>query len=343
MLPAEVRHHAKRALIDWFASLLPGTIVDPAQAMIKGSRGRTRPRPRVRLRLGNIRIAARRRPHQRHRLAHHRIRRHLPRRHLPSGMPDDQRRARRGAGQGLKRRRSPHRDHRRLRGLDAHRALGAAVTLQVLAHDRHHRHVWRRRRRRHHPETRPRKIRARARDVRDDGGGVAAGVPLRFDVEAAARRPCCRSRRHGCAQRRIRHDRRARRARRRSRFRRRHEHHGRLEQGDRRPRRALQHHADDLQEPRLLRPRLPGHRRRAAPQSSARLRARSDQAHPHRRLSRDAGSCRRAQSDHAVRRPLLDAIPGRERARPRQCPPQRLRTRNASPTHACRRCPTRSN
>lgn len=35
-LPAEVRHHAKRALIDWFASLLPGTEIDPAQAMIKG-------------------------------------------------------------------------------------------------------------------------------------------------------------------------------------------------------------------------------------------------------------------------------------------------------------------
>ena len=36
VLPAEVRHHARRALIDWFASLLPGSIVDPAQAMIKG-------------------------------------------------------------------------------------------------------------------------------------------------------------------------------------------------------------------------------------------------------------------------------------------------------------------
>ncbi len=35
-LPDVVRHHAKRALIDWFASLLPGSIVDPAQAMIKG-------------------------------------------------------------------------------------------------------------------------------------------------------------------------------------------------------------------------------------------------------------------------------------------------------------------
>ncbi|MBN9277615.1 MAG: MmgE/PrpD family protein, partial [Hyphomicrobium sp.] len=35
-LPPEVRHHAKRALIDWFASLLPGTEIDPAQAMIKG-------------------------------------------------------------------------------------------------------------------------------------------------------------------------------------------------------------------------------------------------------------------------------------------------------------------
>lgn len=35
-LPDEVVHHAKRALIDWFAALLPGTVVDPARAMMKG-------------------------------------------------------------------------------------------------------------------------------------------------------------------------------------------------------------------------------------------------------------------------------------------------------------------
>lgn len=35
-LPPEVIHYAKRALIDWFAALLPGTLVDPAQAMMKG-------------------------------------------------------------------------------------------------------------------------------------------------------------------------------------------------------------------------------------------------------------------------------------------------------------------
>ena len=29
-LPAEVVHHAKRAVIDWYAALLPGSIVTPA-------------------------------------------------------------------------------------------------------------------------------------------------------------------------------------------------------------------------------------------------------------------------------------------------------------------------
>ena len=45
-LPAEVIHHAKRAVIDWYASLLPGSqrgARDPA-----GTGARRRPRPRRR-------------------------------------------------------------------------------------------------------------------------------------------------------------------------------------------------------------------------------------------------------------------------------------------------------
>lgn len=34
-LPEEVRHHAKRALIDWFASLLPGTRIEPATRLFR--------------------------------------------------------------------------------------------------------------------------------------------------------------------------------------------------------------------------------------------------------------------------------------------------------------------
>ena len=29
-LPAEVIHHAKRAVIDWYAALLPGSVIAPA-------------------------------------------------------------------------------------------------------------------------------------------------------------------------------------------------------------------------------------------------------------------------------------------------------------------------
>ncbi len=32
-LPPEVIHHAKRAVIDWYAALLPGSIVNPAKVL----------------------------------------------------------------------------------------------------------------------------------------------------------------------------------------------------------------------------------------------------------------------------------------------------------------------
>ena len=32
-LPPQVIHHAKRAVIDWYAALLPGSIVNPAKLM----------------------------------------------------------------------------------------------------------------------------------------------------------------------------------------------------------------------------------------------------------------------------------------------------------------------
>ena len=32
-LPPQVIHHAKRAVIDWYAALLPGSVVNPAKLM----------------------------------------------------------------------------------------------------------------------------------------------------------------------------------------------------------------------------------------------------------------------------------------------------------------------
>lgn len=37
-LPAKVVHHAKRALLDWFSALLPGTLASPAVNLVKASR-----------------------------------------------------------------------------------------------------------------------------------------------------------------------------------------------------------------------------------------------------------------------------------------------------------------
>jgi 2-methylcitrate dehydratase PrpD len=34
-LPDDVRHHAKRALIDWFAALLPGAVMPPATLLVE--------------------------------------------------------------------------------------------------------------------------------------------------------------------------------------------------------------------------------------------------------------------------------------------------------------------
>ena len=41
-LSDEVRHHARRALIDWFAALLPGALLAPATLLADPARGRPR-------------------------------------------------------------------------------------------------------------------------------------------------------------------------------------------------------------------------------------------------------------------------------------------------------------
>ena len=48
----EVLHHAKRAVIDWYAALLPGAVVPPATALERRARrgarpGRSAPRARA--------------------------------------------------------------------------------------------------------------------------------------------------------------------------------------------------------------------------------------------------------------------------------------------------------
>ena len=97
LLPPLVLHHAKRAVIDWYAALLPGAVVAAGDAARTRSRGRTRPR-RSAARAGPTRDRAGGGADQRRGCAHGGGRRHLPRRHLPPGRADHRRRARARAG-----------------------------------------------------------------------------------------------------------------------------------------------------------------------------------------------------------------------------------------------------
>ena len=129
----------------------------PGDAARAGARRRARPRPRA-ARFGTPRHAAGSGAHQRRCVARGGVRRHLARRGLPPGEPGHLRRARRGAGAGSEWRALPARRHRRLRGVHPHRRCRDAFPLQVLAYDRHRRHVRRGRRRRDAPRLQPRAV-----------------------------------------------------------------------------------------------------------------------------------------------------------------------------------------
>ena len=138
----EVLHHAKRAVIDWYAALLPGAVVAPA-TLLEKALAEELDRGGARLALGRkatVRAAA----FINGTAAHtHGGGRHLPRRHLPSGRADHRGRARARPGARRVRRGLPARGDHRLRNLDAHRRGHGARALQVLAQHRHHRQLRR--------------------------------------------------------------------------------------------------------------------------------------------------------------------------------------------------------
>ena len=284
----EVLHHAKRAVIDWYAALFPGAVVPPAtlleQSARRGARPRRRaPRPRP---AGDRRAAALINGTAAHTVEVDDIYRdgiyHPGAPTIAAALALAQ--ARRASGEAFLRA-----VDRRLRDLHAHRRRDGPRALQVLAQHRHDRLLRRRGGRRRAARPGREALRARACDGRDLRRRAAAGVPHGLDVQAAARR----------ARRRGRRDRRARGAAKASParstciegeagF-------GRAmgddpdwEQGARHARPRLPHHAHDLQEPRLLRPHLRRDRRRAraaeaAGRGRARHRARARRHLPRRR------------------------------------------------------------
>ena len=99
---------------------------------------------------------------------------------------------------------------------------------------------------------------------------------------------------------------------------------------------GLQHHAHDVQEPRLLRPYLRRDRRRARAAEAHEGRRARDRAHPRRQLPRGAGGRRLRAAAHAGRGALLAASTwSRPRSRTAACasPPSSRRGSN-DPAHA---------
>src|SRR3954452_18831934 len=168
-------------------------------------------------------------------------------------------------------------------------------------------------------------VRARARDGGDILGGIAAGVPHGFDVQAPARRPRRRSRR----------PRRPRGARRRYRVARRHGGRGRLwpghgrrsglDQGFRDARRRVQHHAHDVQEPCVLRAYVCCHRWRTCLAEEAEHQGFGDRRRRCRHLSCGARSGALRKSGDAGRGALLAEVRRRHGTHPRKRAPCGIR------------------
>ena len=268
--PVGVEHHARRALVDWFAALLPGTSRPPAALLapaLASERGTGRAicyvdgalsgmRRKRRWQVADV-DAGEGKPHKRlhglprHGQPHGGVRRHPPRLRLPPGQPHHRRRARRRPGDPVFARcrhgRPAARHRRGLRGLLPHRPRGAAQPLSVLAHHRNGRHVRRRHRRRVAARLRGHADRARDRHRRDHGRRPAAGLSRRRHEQAAASRPRRRCRHAGRARRRCRGDRRAGCAARPGRLRRRHQRGRRqMGQGARRAGRKFRDRHDDV-------------------------------------------------------------------------------------------------
>ena len=143
-LPDEVIHHAKRAVIDWYAALLPGSIVAPA-TLLEQAFAEDLDRGRARLATGRratLRAAALINGAASHSVEFDDIYRDAG---YHPGSPVISAALAAAQATGASGETFSARRDRRLRSLDAHRRSGDAVALQVLAHDRHRRLLRRRR------------------------------------------------------------------------------------------------------------------------------------------------------------------------------------------------------
>ena len=288
-LSDDVLHHAKRAVVDWYASLYPG-LDAPAVQALELVLADDLDRGAARLARGRAATPARCGPDPGHRGACRRGRRQLPRRDVPPGCRDHRGRARRGAVGRRERcwrscaawcsatrspRASASRWAARTTSTGTTPARWAASALPPL----------------------PAALlgldeAAFAHALAMAGtftAGLAAGLPLGSDGQAAARRPRRGGRAAGGATGGARRAQFARHPRWRGRPGPSHEHRARLVAGRRHARPGLPHHPAHLQEPHRLRTHLPCRRRRARAAAAARLHARRHRSHPSGRVPGHAG------------------------------------------------------
>ena len=329
----EVLHHAKRAVIDWYAALLPGAVVPPA-TMLERAFAEELDRGEARLALGRratVRAAALINGSAAHTVEVDDIFRdgiyHPGAPTIPAALALAQ--ARRASGEAFLR--------AVIVGYEISTRIGAAM-------GRAHYKYW------HNTGTigcfgaaaaaaellqlDPDPLRARARDRRHLLRRAAAGVPHGLDVEAAARRARRRGRRHRRARRGGGGHRLARRDGRRGRLRPRDGRRPGLGQGARHARARLPHHPHDVQEPRLLRPHVRGDRRRARGPVEARRRRARHRARPRRHLSRRArGGALRGSAARRRKAASRSSTSSPRRSRTAACG-SRPSSRRGSPTRS---------
>ncbi len=179
-LPHDVIHHAKRAVIDWYAALLPGSRVAPA-ILLEQAFAEDLDRGRARLATGRratLRAAALINGAASHSVEFDDIYRDAG---YHPGSPVISAALAAAQATGANGETIPARRDRRLRSLHAHRRSRHAFALQVLAHDRNGRLLRRRSGRGDDPRLHARAVHARARHRRHVRLGPAAGVPLAGD------------------------------------------------------------------------------------------------------------------------------------------------------------------
>ena len=182
-LTTEVLHHAKRAVIDWYASLFPGLATEPVQLLERSARRRPGSWRRVAWR-GPPRHRASRRADQRHVCPRRRSGRQFSRRDVPPGRSHDCRGARGGSRRARLRSRSSCAAWCRLRSVHPHRRRDGPTALQVLAQHRHSRYLRRCRSGRRSPAAATRAAFAHALGNR---GTFAAGLQQAFRMDSMSK------------------------------------------------------------------------------------------------------------------------------------------------------------